>query len=246
MANLLTSNDIDAIEKKQDSIKELKDKIDWRQHFSALESLLTNKKGSASTVVWMQNYQSKLPTYLLPITIVFSLLSIVLIGLLFLHIIPLQLVLYWFFFGLFVTGFNLKKTQEIYTNSSSAKALFKQYYTLLEQIENENFTSDLLQEKQREIETKEEKASDIFKRFSKILDAFDQRNNIVIAILGNGLFLWDITNALRTEKWINTHKKQSLNGLPWLVFSMHKIHLLILHSTTPTIVILKLLLPICC
>ncbi len=207
LASILTSNNISAIEKKQEAIQELKDKMAWRQHFSALESLVNSKKKSSSIVAWMHEYQRKLPLYLHLLTNVFSLLSIVLVGLLFLQIIPLQLVLYWFFLGLFVTGFYLKKTQEIYTNASLAKTLFKQYYMLLEQIENENFRSDLLQKKQREIQTKKEKASDIFKRFTKILDAFDQRNNILISILGNGLFLWDISNALRTEKWINSHNK---------------------------------------
>lgn len=206
LASLLTSNNISAIDKKQEAIQELRDKMDWRQHFSALESLVNTKKRSASILAWMHEYRRKLPHYLHSLTFVFSLISIVLVGLLFLHKIPFPLVLYWFFLGLAITGFYLKKTQEIYTNSSLAKTLFKQYYSLLEQIEKENFTSDLLLEKQREIEAKKEKASGIFKRFSKILDAFDQRNNILIAILGNGLFLWDITNALRTEKWINTHK----------------------------------------
>jgi DNA mismatch repair ATPase MutS len=40
------------------------------------------------------------------------------------------------------------------------------------------------------------------------LDAFDQRNNLLIAVIGNGLFLWDITNAVKTERWITAYKNK--------------------------------------
>ena len=38
------------------------------------------------------------------------------------------------------------------------------------------------------------------------VDAFDQRNNMIIALVGNALFLWDLRNAVKVESWINSYK----------------------------------------
>src|SRR5690606_30960821 len=44
--------------------------------------------------------------------------------------------------------------------------------------------------------------------FAKILDAFDQRNNMIMALAGNGFLLWDLHYAFKVEKWLssNGHK----------------------------------------
>ena len=68
---------------------------------------------------------------------------------------------------------------------------------LLQEIENGNFSSKILQEKQETIQSENLKASAIFMKFSKILDAFDQRNNVLIFILGNAFFLRDLRNAAK-------------------------------------------------
>ena len=57
-----------------------------------------------------------------------------------------------------------------------------------------------------EIVSENKKASIIFKKFARILDAFDNRNNIVIAVVGSGLFLWEIANACKVEKWVENYK----------------------------------------
>ena len=43
------------------------------------------------------------------------------------------------------------------------------------------------------------------KEFSKVLDALDNRNNIISAIFGNGLFLLDIKNSYHVEQWISKY-----------------------------------------
>ncbi|WP_417799209.1 MutS-related protein [Tenacibaculum sp.] len=208
LASLLTSNSISFIEEKQKALKELSEKIHWRQHFTSLAHLVSSTTQESLVITkWLTNYESKLTSSLKWISMFFSSISIALIVLLVFSAIPFSVVLIWFFIGLTISALHIKKTQHIYTSSSKVKDTFKQYYLLLEQIEKETFTSALLKEKQQKIATKTKKASVIFKEFSKILDTFDQRNNIVIAIIGNGLFLWDITLAIRVEKWILSYKE---------------------------------------
>lgn len=206
LANTLTNNAISFIEEKQKMLQELATKIHWRQHFSAVASLVSIKTNATTISKWILQYMPKIPPFFKLFSIIFSTVSVVFIGLLFFKIISFSVLIAWFFLGLGITGFQFKNVQQLYTQANNAKKIFKQYYLLLEYIENESFSASFLQQKQAEITLKSKKASLIFKEFSKILDAFDQRNNIIIALVGNGLFLWDIKNAIKTENWIITHK----------------------------------------
>lgn len=206
LASILTSNHISSIEEKQEVTKELSLKAKWRQHFTAVASLIQTKTSIPVIVNWVQSYQQKLPSFLALFSYIFSSVSLILISLLTFNFIPFSVILIWFFIGLSITASFIKKIQQLSTEATKAKETFNQYYQLLEQIENEEFTNSTLKRKQEKIQLKEKKASTIFKEFSKKLDAFDQRNNVIIAIIGNGLFLWDIRNSIQIEKWISTYK----------------------------------------
>jgi DNA mismatch repair ATPase MutS len=206
LANAFTENRINGIVEKQNTIKELATKVKWRQHFSALASLITTKDTAGFITDWIHNYTPVLSKYLAKIQFVFSLISLTLIGLVSFGVIPFSILLLWFFSGLFVTGRFLKKTSNLYSDTDKVRETFKQYHVLLNEIENENFSSKVLKGKQEIISSETKKASLIFKEFSRILDAFDQRNNILIAVVGNGLFLTEINNACKVEKWISKYK----------------------------------------
>ena len=206
LANILTENDTKDILEKQNAIDELSKKIKWRQHFSALANLVTVKNKPNTIVKWIIEYETDLPKLLSKIQIAFSIISTSIIGLAAFQLISFSYVITWFFMGLFITGRFLKKTNNLYTETDKIRETFKQYHQLLNEIENERFNSKNLIKKQKVISSEKKKASSIFREFSKILDAFDNRNNIIIAVIGNGLFLWEILNAYKVEKWISTYK----------------------------------------
>ena len=206
LAHLLLENSIENIEEKQEALKELSEKIKWRQHFSALASLVSVKKDTNNIASWLHNYNFRFSDFIAFFPKIFGLISVVLIGLLSFSIISFSVLVIWFFIGLGITAFFFKKVQTLYTETDKVRETFKQYHQLLNEIENETFTSKFLVEKQKIIQSENKKASLIFKEFSKVLDAFDQRNNIVIVVFGNALFLWDINNAGRVEKWIKSYK----------------------------------------
>ncbi len=205
-AEILTENTISAIVEKQNSLKELAKEVLWRQRFSAIASLVTVKHSSKKISNWVDNYQQVFSTYLTHIPAIFSLISLLIIGLTSFSLIPFSVITIWFFLGLFVTGKYLKRIQNLYLNADKAKETFRQYHQLLEKVEEANFSTQILKEKQQIIQSEDKKASEIFLQFSKILDAFDQRNNIIIAVMGNALFLRDISVSLRAEKWISNYK----------------------------------------
>ncbi|MFD2567179.1 MutS-related protein [Pseudotenacibaculum haliotis] len=206
LANTLSSNEIDSIEKKQEAITELAKKVEWRQHFSALAGLVRVGQSSKLIADYILNYKTVFSKNLSKLPLLFSILSTLIIGLVAFQVIAFNILVLWFFIGLGIAIFFLKKTQKIYTDSNKAKDTFDQYYQLLQEIEKVEFSSEVLQEKRQKIQTEKQKASEIFERFAKILNRYDHRNNIFVALLGNALFLWDLKNACDVEKWIGDYK----------------------------------------
>ena len=79
LSKVLTENKTEGIVDKQNTIKELSKKVRWRQHFSALASLVTTKDTTDFIVGWIQNYKPVLPKFIKTIQIIFFTLSLVLI-----------------------------------------------------------------------------------------------------------------------------------------------------------------------
>ena len=206
LAKLLLANDTNSIKSKQQTLQELAKKVQWRQHFSALASLVSVKKPIEETLNWVKNYSPVFSSKKQLFSKVFSVFSIVLIALVSFGIVSFSILTIWFFIGLFISAYHIKRTSLLYTETNKIRETVKQYHILLQEIENEKFLDSTLKKSQEIITANQKKASVIVKEFSKILDAFDQRNNIIIAVFGNGLFLWELKNACATEKWLVTYK----------------------------------------
>ncbi|AUP79892.1 MutS-related protein [Flavivirga eckloniae] len=205
LADALKANDINSIKSRQDAIKELSSKPEWRQYYSATSSLVEVETPAKSIISWLQNYKSFLPKVMQWLPIAFVIGSVILFGLIVFKLTHPESIGYWLLLGLGITGIYVKKTNALSSNTDRVKDTFRQYAQLLNLIENETFTSELLQQKQKQIQSDSEKASHIFKRLSKSLDALDNRNNIIGAIFGNGLFLTDVKNSYNIEKWIEQY-----------------------------------------
>jgi DNA mismatch repair ATPase MutS len=204
--DLLTNNNILNIENKQQSIQELSKKPKWRQKFSALASLVKVEYPAKEIVNWINNYKSVFPKFISFLPTLFSIISLVLIGLIAMQIIADLYLLFWIFIGMGISGSYGKKVNDVYKDASDAKETFKQYHKLLHEIETTSFESQVLREKQQTIQTESQNASVIFAKFSKILDAFDQRNNLIIGSFGNIFLLRDLRQVHNVEKWIDSYK----------------------------------------
>jgi len=208
LAEALKANHTEDIVLRQQAIKELSEKPQWRQFYSATSSLVLVETPAKQIINWLQNHKSFLPKIMQWLPLVFTLLTGALIGLAAFNLIGVALVGYWLFVGLGISGFYLKKINILASNTDKVRDTFRQYASLLDLIENENFSSELLLQKQKKIQSENKKASPIFKEFSKALDALDNRNNLIGAIFGNGYFLTDIKNSYKIEQWIKQYSNK--------------------------------------
>lgn len=205
LANALKANDVSNIKDRQQAITELSQKTKWTQLYAGTASLIKTETSAPSIINWLKTHNTFIPKQMLWATWLFTLISVSLLALAIFEIIGISFFGYWIFAGLGITGLYFKKINILALNADKTKDTFRQYASLLLQIENETFTSKLLVEKQQKIQSDNKKASAIFSEFSKSLDALDNRNNLFGAILGNGYLLLDIRNAYKVEQWIATY-----------------------------------------
>ena len=205
LARILLANKTIDIVKKQQAVKELSEKADWRQHYTATAILVKTEATSNDILKWIRNYKSFVPAYIKWLPAVFSAVSIAVLIAFYFDIIGGFQVLLWMIIGIFITGIFLKKIGDLSSMVSKAQDTFQQYHQLLAFIENEEFDAEILKEIKASITSDSRAASTILKEFSKVIDALDQRNNLIFGIFANGFLLWDLKQSYRLEKWIAQH-----------------------------------------
>ena len=218
LSDLLTENCIDDISKKQEAIKELSVLTEWRQHFSAVASLVKIEFSSARVVTWLKNYKPFAPKWIKGIAEGFTVISVVLMALYFFELISGYLLFGWFLLGLAISGRYLKKVNELSQHTSKIQSTFEQFYKLISEIERQNFSSEILSEKKSRVVNAEVKASASLKKFAKHLDTLDQRNNMLVGVLLNGFMLRDLRQAYNIEQWIAAHKTEVATWFSTIIF----------------------------
>ncbi len=205
LSSLLLENSIDHILHKQQAISELSQMPEWRQNFSAIATLVKTDASYNTIIKWLQTYKRFVPKYMVYLPMLFSLVSLLAIGLYFMDVISGWWVVFWLLIGLGVTGRYLKRINQLSAHTSKIQSTFQQYQKLILELEKTNFTADLLKEQKAVVVHDSVKTSGILKEFSRILSALDQRNNMLIGFLGNAFLLRDLQQCFKIEKWIQDH-----------------------------------------
>ncbi|MEM9680887.1 MAG: DNA mismatch repair protein MutS, partial [Bacteroidota bacterium] len=149
LAHSLTANTIDVIPEKQKAIQNVSQLAEWRQDFCATASLVEVTVPIAKIQKWLDGFTPFLPKIIRMLPAIVSTISTILFVLLFLNIITLQVLVFWFFIGLGITGTQIKKINALYNDANKVKDTFEQYYKLVGKIEQTEFEATLLKEKQQ-------------------------------------------------------------------------------------------------
>lgn len=208
LVKIYTENNVNNIVAKQEAIKELAQKIEWRQDFSATAAQVKTELAASKIADWLQTHTPIIKKSSTWLPYAFAISSVAIFLLAYFNIIPSSVIIYWFVIGLGVSGSKIKKVNNLAAYTSKTQDTFQQYHQLIAKIETAQFSSDLLKEKQKIILGNGTSTSQIIKKFSKMLDALEQRNNLLISVPGNGFLLMDLYNTRRIEKWIALHKNE--------------------------------------
>jgi hypothetical protein len=193
----------DQIKKRQDAIRELASRAEWRHNFSASGIGKTFEKSEIEGILdWLNEGSSitfsklsKILLYILPgITIISFILSI-------LSLIPFQVFSFLFLLNLLIISMGLKKINKIHNVLTGKYNFLASTEKLLKTFENVTFESEILNEIRKNISGKDISASVTVKRLRRLVQIFDNRLNIIVSVFLNGFLLWDYQSVLRLERW---------------------------------------------
>jgi hypothetical protein len=203
------------MKERQETIHELSSKLFWRQEFIAKGMGHSfEEKDVAGLLAWLNDKQKffksvfgKLIIFLLPSLAILSL--ILLIAGVFHYSVFTSL----FLLNLILVAWHLRSIGKIHMNLSRINVFLSSLGSLLATFEKEPFQSPVLKKIQSDISGTSNPAVFQLKKLSRILQAFDNRINLMIGFILNGLLLWDFHCIYRLEKW----KEKSKGHLPrWL------------------------------
>jgi DNA mismatch repair ATPase MutS len=206
LAGIFTENKIDSINKKQKAITELSKKPKWRQRFSAIASLVKTESPATEVSDWLKNYKAFVPKWIKPLSLVFTAVSIGLIVANYFGILSGYFTAGWLVLGIAISGIFQKKLNDLTKHTSKIQSTFEQFYKLILEIENEDFTSEILSEKRNSVIQSKAKTSAVLKQFARYLDVLEQGNIMIFGTIINGFTLRNLRQCYNIENWIETHK----------------------------------------
>ena len=218
LADLLTANSIEDIPQKQEAVQELAVQSDWRQEFRATARLVKANYDTRHIINWLKGYTNFVPKIMQWLPNVFTGISLVLFVVAYLDLVPGSVVLYWFFAGLILSGFFVKKVNDLWDKAGKTQTTFEQYFKLMLLLEEQEFTSVYLKKEQDKIKSQKAKASAVIEQFSKMLGILDQRSNMLVGVFINSFFLSDLRQAYRIERWIALNADEVANWFEVLAF----------------------------
>jgi DNA mismatch repair ATPase MutS len=201
LAGHLTSvqTSADDVIKKQQAIKELSDRIDFRQHYQAAGAEIDELESDRSQLMeWISLpafvYGKK--TYKLILTVIPAITVLAVVASFFnVAFRPLAVLLAAFQWAFL--GFHLKLVNQFHEFISRKKNTLEKYANLLQYLKSEPFNSSelksfLLQASDADVKVK---------NLSSLVRALDARMNSMTTLIMNSLFMYDLQCVYRLEKW---------------------------------------------
>ncbi|MES2576579.1 MAG: DNA mismatch repair protein [Bacteroidota bacterium] len=206
---LLTLLPNDEIVRNHKAVKELSEKLDWRQEFLAFAKISNDSQSNYETLLKWSVFNS---SPLSKISVFISYFSpLLFLGVLIVYLVTSNIIFasvlsYLFVFNLIVLGRFIKRIQIEIANSTNIDKTIHQYSLLLQKIEEESFQSKKLIDLQQKLTFKKENASVHFKQLADLFSRMDSISNLVTAVVFNGTFLFNLHVLKSLIQWKNDHR----------------------------------------
>lgn len=204
-----TKFDGDLIVQEQEAVKELgnKDKfvIDFETYGKILLKPKTVEKVIEEFIVNIKNNQKvkswKAARYIIPVLTIIALIMF-LFEIVFKFAVIIFPVLIFGQWIIMIINFN--KNNILFKQISELSKCLTSYQNLCELVENTNFSSLHL----NKLKNKLHNSSQAFNELKAISSSIKQRNNLLAALLLNGILLWDVNCRERYELWVSKYSNQ--------------------------------------
>jgi hypothetical protein len=205
---LLTLLPNDEIVKNHQAVKELTQKLDWRQEFLAFAKVSNDNQSSYDTLLQWSKFNSSplskasiLVSFVAPFLFFGTLIGYVVTS----NPVFVSCLSFLFVFNLAVLGMFYKRISIEIANADNVDKIINQYSLLLLKIENESFQSEKLIDLQQKLTYKKENASVHLKQLASLFSNMDTIGNFVTALLFNGTFLFNFHVLKALIQWKKDH-----------------------------------------
>lgn len=191
---------------RQEAITELSKRQDLYQHFYTLGKI--NKENNKSIEILdkiRQDFDQSIASPVWKIlTWIVPAIWVILIGCNSFGLIQEKWIGIYSIVAIVVAYWNSKQVMLLYNSVDKMENILKTYSSLIEVIENEEFTSSELKKISEKLKNNNRKASESLKTLSRHIGALNQRFSLAGAIL-NILFMRDTRHSIALVKWKERH-----------------------------------------
>jgi ABC-type multidrug transport system fused ATPase/permease subunit len=198
--------DESAIKLRQRAVEELAAQDEFRQHFYALAALVEEGNKRNSQLNLTQQPDLSFVTGVMKYMIAgFWLVMAVSVGFAMFGVWPGNVIVWLFFLGLTIVGLFLKNINRVHGEVASLGNYLQRYSALIGHVETTNFQAPYLSGLKEQLKVEGQLASEVMARLGSHIKLFDQRLNMLLGVILNGLFLWDLVVCLRLQNWYNRY-----------------------------------------
>ncbi len=210
LAQWLNTPEMDnhVIQQHQEAIKDLKDRLEYRQHFQAYKILHHEKAEELQALLdWLQAPVSLPKQKVYSVILVLFPLITLLVGLAGVFaLVEIRWIFVPMLIQLSIVSFHLKKLLA-HSKEVSERAKFLQKYSQLFEIaEKQDFQQNHLKTLQKQFAQGESTASQSLGRLARIIGNMEQGGSLM-GLIFNGLFMWSLQYLYRLELWQDTQKE---------------------------------------
>ncbi len=195
------------IEKRQNSVKELTQKLDFRQEFQRIGISNDKQLSNEELKKWIAKGTVKKKSALSYLSPLVAIANIITISLVIFKILPPSIWIILFVGFLILNTILIKKLKTNIQESSEGLLTLGTYAELFKLIENEPMTDETLNEILENSFVEGKAPSTQLKRLMKLTENIEQKNNVLVALCMNALFLWEFRLTLNIELWKANHKE---------------------------------------
>nr|WP_321454273.1 hypothetical protein [uncultured Carboxylicivirga sp.] len=205
------SLDDDDVKNKQAAIKELANHPQFREDFYVKAHLV--EEGRKKKKEFDLGKQPDLDFVAGPfryVILAFPIITVVVFILSMCDVIASSSLVIWFIIGLGITGRFLKKVNQVHNDVSTLGRYLNNYSILIKLFEGYKTESNYLNNLKKKLETDGKLASETTHQLGKTIQYLDQRLNMLMGIVFNGFFLWDLLTCMALNKWYKKHGSRLL------------------------------------
>lgn len=191
------------IREQQAAIQELAGELEFRQDFLAIGRLAKEgPKDHEQLIQWCRETKSvasgavyAVLLYLVPLAALAVTLAVAF------DLLPAVALFYFILVPLGITGIHVKAINKQYLKTYTIMELLRKYARLLTLVEEKEFQSTGLNDLKSPLNEPGASAGQAIRQLSEHLASLDNRNNVIGALVLNGLFLWDIRYTRKIQDW---------------------------------------------